>query len=883
MDKVKKYILNLVKGDLPESVISILNKLDYIVEDSYSSDSDYEFTLIDHIDAIDSKEGRFILFGEIDDREAFFEMGGVAIISNELLKSEIERTFFKRLLGDSATLQVNSGLTEDLRSLGKIKVTDHLNSGFYCDSISVKAAEEGFDFFNVKKGLFHLFNYVSEIIQKEKGSFPLDVDFGICGDTFFLQAHFPVESFYSELVWKALSKSDGSLSGMAKEASSLDIYTLKSSSKLVITSAWTKDVNSSKSIYIHGIDKFKSVRTFLEGEKPKKVKINYEEDLHLKLSRDTEDRISLSSISRIVNFLEMKEVNVEEITLDSLEDELRDYPNKNLISKLDLSSKEEILNLLLNSQKHNEIKESLESKKSSSNQKEILERFLKKIESLNIDEANEIVSLGVQDYSEAIERVSGWIDEDDEATTIVKGSREDIGEASQLIKGSKEEKDNEKFIIKGSQEDLGQNRDILEVKSLEVSEQKERDFSNVKGELPKWRSTRDSLVTDIKRRISSDEIKGHEDLSVQVSTMLRERMNISEGESTALVQGLLNDSVLEAISVDSKESSHRDDTEFEKLKEASAKKDIQLSRMMKLIDVMKKELLVSSSKNSRVDDVRHDVEIARLNTELERKNKQIEILKTNTENIVTNNETEKRTNEAIDHVLQKSLASVEIKGYESKIKTLEAMLEEAKGRSEILNTKLEDERKNSTSKSDADTAHFREKMMKSQVIINKLQKENKELGIEVENLKKVQADLSEVVVPSTNLESEQNLVEEKEREIERLVLEIKKGSDQNKAIGLKIKQLEQKNKFLTAQVEEASSKNSSGRSSGQSSDSAKFQHKVKQLERLNNNFKAESDKAKAELAEKKKEILKYKQEANLLKSKVTEFERKLAINKKKAA
>ncbi|PIK13906.1 hypothetical protein [Halobacteriovorax sp. JY17] len=883
MDKVKKYILNLVKGDLPESVTSILAELDYVIEASYSPDFDYEFTLIDHVDAIGSKEGRFILFGETDDRESFFEMGGVAVISSELLQSEIERTFFKRLLGDSATLQVNSGLTEELRSLGKVKVTDHLNSGFYCDSISVKAAEEGFDFFNIKKGLFHLFNYVSEVIQKEKGSFPLDVDFGICGDTFFLQAHFPVEKFYSELVWKALSKEEGSLSGMGKEATSLDIYTLKSSSKLVITSAWTKDVSSSKSIYIHGIDKFKAVRPSLEGEKPNKVKINYKEDLHLELGKDKGKSISLSSISRIVNFLEMKEIDVEEITLDSLAGVLRDYPNQNLISKLDLDSKEEILNLLLNSQKHNEIKESLEIKKTSSNQKEILEKFLKKVESLNIDEANEIVSLGVQDYTEAIERVSGWVDEADETTTVIKGAREDIGETSQLIKGSKEEEDNEKVIINGSQEDLGQNKDILEVKSLKVNEEAERDFSNVKGELPKWRSTRDSLVADIKRKISSDEIKGHEDLSVQVSTMLRERMNISEGESSALVQGLLNDSVLETVSDEKREVPSFDSTEFEKLKEASAKKDIQLSRMMKLIDVMKKELLVSSSKNNKVDDVRHDVEISRLNTELERKNKQIEILKTNTENIVTNNETEKRTNEAIDHVLHKGLASAEAKGYESKIKTLETMLEEAKERSETLNTKLEDEKRNSTSKADADTTHFREKMMKSQVIINKLQKENKELGAEVENLKKVQAELSEVVVPSRNLESDQNLVVEKEREIEKLVLEIKKGSDQNKAIGLKIKQLEQKNKFLTAQVEESSSKNGSGRSSTQSSDSAKFQHKIKQLEKLNNNFKAESDKAKAELAEKKKEILKYKQEANLLKSKVTEFERKLAINKKKAA
>ena len=253
-----KYILNLIQGSLPESLSTILEELTYTVSQRVEEGVVYEFTLIDTFDPEALYKGKLVLIGETDSRELFFQRDGVAIVSKELLDRGVERTFLRRVLGENSTLQVSSSFAGELDSLGKVKITDHLNSGFYCDSIAAKSGEAGFEFFKVKKGIFHLLNYASEVIHEDKGSFPVDIDFGTCDDSFFLQAHFPIEGFYKELVEKSLSTFSGSLSSALNEVTSLDIYTLERTDKLVISLVWNKHVDSHKSIYMHGIEKFEA-------------------------------------------------------------------------------------------------------------------------------------------------------------------------------------------------------------------------------------------------------------------------------------------------------------------------------------------------------------------------------------------------------------------------------------------------------------------------------------------------------------------------------------------------------------------------------------------------------------------------------------------------
>ncbi|GEM_PF-6776949 len=879
-DTSKKYILNLLESVIPKQLTTVLEDMLFSIEVDINNELDYEFALIDNINTECPPDTKKIYFGKLKDRKSFFEKGGIAILSMDIVNSETELTYFKRLLGDNSTLDVVDSFQTKLRALGSIKVTDHLNSGFYCDSIAVKAAEEGFKFLNIKKGIFNLFSLISDIVFEDKGEFPVDVDFGVSGESFFIQSHFPVEEFYSELIWELLSDEKSPLSLMIDSSKTIDIYTLKKTEKLVVTISWGKQESLNKSLYIHSIDAFRAANRKTKIDQVRPLKLNYNKDLELDLPKKKKSSLSLSKISRVVTFLKQQEVDIGKITISNVTDYLGNYPNQALVANLGALEKEEILNIIQDQEIQNEVSSSIEKEKKKLSD-DLLESFMNKVEGLNLNNINEIISLGLQDYTESTQRVSGWMDEVDDSVQIVKGSLEDIGEDSILVKGSQEDigedstlvngskeiLDEDSLTVRGEREDIGEDKDKLELKSLGDNQPA--------SELPRWRTSKDLLVSQIKKKIANKEFKNPEDLESGFSKILQDEMNLSEQESMALSSGVLNESAIESFQKRAEREEEKNDGESLRLKDAVAKKDIQISRMMKLIDAMKKELLVKSPKAEDVDKLKNDVEIKRLQTEIENKNSQIEILNKNVEILNSKQMNDKS-------ITVEPIEAIETKEYEARIKSLESTLSDTKERNEILNEKLEKEREEFTIRVSEETIQFREKMMKSQKVINTYQKENKELLLEIEKLKVAQEELSNIE-PEPLKAVDTNLIDEKVQEIETLNLELKKAADQSKGFGLRIKQLEQKNKFLLAQVEQGNRVKNKNKSTGNSNGDNKLQHKVKHLEKLSNNFKSEAESVKLELAEKKKEIHKLKLDSSLLRTKVTDLERKLAVNKKRAA
>lgn len=302
-DNSKKYILDLLQTPMTRKVKTILEDLFFTLETSENKEISYEFVLIDDINKECPSGSKIIFFGKLKDKKPFFEKGGVAVLAEDVFDSEVELTYLKRLLGENSTLDVADSLQTELQALGKVKVTDHLNSGYYCDSIVVKAAEEGFNFLNIKKGVFNLFGFISEIILDDKGEFPIDVEYGFSGNSFFIQSHFLVEEFYSDLLWELLSDESSSLALMVDSAKTIDIYTLEKTQKLVVTASWAKEYTQNKSLYIHSIDSFRPANRKTKLDKVKPLTIDYKKDHELHLPKNKKTPLSLSSISRIVNFL----------------------------------------------------------------------------------------------------------------------------------------------------------------------------------------------------------------------------------------------------------------------------------------------------------------------------------------------------------------------------------------------------------------------------------------------------------------------------------------------------------------------------------------------------------------------------------------------------
>ena len=123
---------------------------------------------------------------------------------------------------------------------------------------------------------------------------------------------------------------------------------------------------------------------------------------------------------------------------------------------------------------------------------------------------------------------------------------------------------------------------------------------------------------------------------------------------------------------------------------------------------------------------------------------------------------------------------------------------------------------------------------------------------------------------------------EKNKEVNKLKLELSAANNKTKGLELKVKELAQKMKFLSAQAQSAEEHRERPKGDADyvsKSSEEKLEHKVKQLELMNNKLTTVSRKAADDLNEKKKEAMKYKAEVTALKHQVATLERKLA-NKK---
>jgi chromosome segregation ATPase len=126
----------------------------------------------------------------------------------------------------------------------------------------------------------------------------------------------------------------------------------------------------------------------------------------------------------------------------------------------------------------------------------------------------------------------------------------------------------------------------------------------------------------------------------------------------------------------------------------------------------------------------------------------------------------------------------------------------------------------------------------------------------------------------------------KDKELQTLKIENGKLSDQAKAITIRCKQLEQKMKFLNAQVESANKgrgQMSSNSKSGSSGREAKLALKLKQLETSREKMSMDTQRLSSQLDAKKKEAVVLTTENNLLKNKMAELEQKLNKIERKAS
>lgn len=123
-------------------------------------------------------------------------------------------------------------------------------------------------------------------------------------------------------------------------------------------------------------------------------------------------------------------------------------------------------------------------------------------------------------------------------------------------------------------------------------------------------------------------------------------------------------------------------------------------------------------------------------------------------------------------------------------------------------------------------------------------------------------------------------IQSKNQQIEKVTTELRLLEDTAKALNIKVKSLEQKNKILQSQLEGASNEAESDATKVDT----RFVQKIKQLETLNGNIQEENKKLQVELQAKKAEAHKHALENKTMKTKMHQLERQVAnLSKKRAA
>jgi hypothetical protein len=942
-DVSKKYILNLCENNLSDYLKKFFLEIEAEISDKNIEEKVFDFILIDNESITLPVTKPVIFVGELVDRINFFKNNGVAVISNEFIKDSIEEVILKRLLGNNSSLNIEKAFDTKIDSNGSFKVTDHLNSGYYCDLLAAKAALSDFSYLNIRNSFFNLMNFISLVIDSDSGEFPVDVDFGISEEKFVIQTHFNVENFGAELLWSSFGDKENSfLKNSLDYCETIDCYILEKTGRLVLTLIIDKSESKMNNICIHNIKSFKLINIEELSGTSKVVSLGDIGEVKLASEKIQsiskvqnileDDQVSqghLVSITRVTKFIKNSGISTEGLSLENFDQIVSGYPNKNVLELLTVSDKNLIIESITNEVTCENLSHSLEEVEEVVGLDDFLESLVTKIDGLSPDEANEIISLegdvteisstvvkGTADEEESSVTIKGSFEDQGEENEMVKGSREDLTEESQMIKGEREDLTEPTQMIKGSKEDLTEPTQMIkgdstpedttkvvikgESQNSTAGEMTRLDFSSAENKA-QWSSAKLDIISEVRKRaaILKESGKSLKDLNQEVSEIVSNKLNMNSSESEVLSKGLFENAsekfvTDKNIGKGNGGNALRAKLENDKLKQDLDRRDSQLVRMKRLIDGMKRELV--QKKELETDELKSSatelgpsstasLDVINLNAELEKRDKQIELLKKNLD--ASNQNSEKLKNTLSDQNEPREVISntdeLELNNLKSEVKKLESQLQMAQARAESSNKRAENEKEMSSNRSANETKMFREKLAKSQEVISKFQKDNSDLSREVFELKKLKEDFeNKANLLASNDHTEE--LKEKETQLTEVSKVSKQNEDRYRAANLRIKQLEQKNKFLTAQVSQASKKSST--SSGGSASAKmdpKASHKLKQLERVNEKLKASSGKFETELAAKKKEAHQFKLENNTLKLKIDELERKLSKLDKKAA
>ncbi len=751
-----------------------------------------------------------------------------AFLDEKHLTADVVKALLTNYFG-SAEFDLVDRYSQAYHNIYTLKIHDFLNMGYFIDTIVIEAYKSNFDFEKIRNFLNSTLTHALKLVEKLEDHSPLDVSFSYSdvGFAIDISLNAPENSFKKDLT---------SLKNLSSNTNYFDLNYFQKRERLSFSALWFKEekLRTHKSFFFTEV----ALRTDSEssaevinrmdeaGEpifyEPKKV--NNDEALKLKLAR----KFTLF----IKNYRSNEEIPPElsSLTLEGIDDYLTHYPRQEAIKELDDEIKNFIIKLLCDDDLYNGLSEYVQNIANSN-----LDAHMSSIQTI-------LGSKSLADISEVLRIKDGKTDDDSNDQTALKGWSDNLNEEEWKVKRSRlvDKIEKEVKIIKGGGKKVVED-DILRAVSSQLDVNSEDVSAFIKA------IVEEAVINEVLQKEKLEEVltRHFENGKVNHANIsAREKL---EGQVVRMKK-IMEQMKLEMIKM------RAELVETKAVNKVSDLSDSQHLELSELKNALKKTVEIMKNKEKMAAKQRSDLELI-----IQSKDERAKALEDRIKALKVDfsNSSDHTNEEKLEQMLAEN-------------KSLTARLDLANNKINIISDNMDKKDNDSTAKKDKEILILKRNIQMAQSLIEKFKQERIDVEAKLFEEREKYAKLRDekpmvtVVKDSEQIAQLQNITTDKK------ILE-----EKYKLQSIELKKLEQKLKFSLAQLDESQRKKAAPAASAVKSNEVY----IKQLESAN----ARIADAATDLAERKKEILKLKQENNIMATKLAEVEKKLSNTEKKAA
>lgn len=758
-------------------------------------------------------------------------------ISKEMFSSVQGKKLLSSYFKDAQEFDLVDRYSKEMKDIYTVKIHDYLNVGFFIDSIVIEAYKAKFNIDGLRSYLNTALSFAFKKVEKSRESMPIDISYSHNGEAFTVQISMIIDHF------KGQAELGDHFDNMIAEANYFDSTYFHKKNKLTLSTLFFKEesLKSAKAYFFTEIAKrsndMDQETAQLHSGLVQKENVSYE--VVKKTAEEENARFTLARKFALFirNFRKNEEspIPVAKLELNDVINYLGHYPRQEALRDVDGEVKEFIFKLLKDDDLFNGI-----------------DNQIQKIAGTNLDSQ-------VQEIQKVL---GGKSLNDIEDIMVIKGGQTEKTENT-IVKGWMENLPESQKVSGPDNQPLSDNQ-IWEVRKLQLN-------VKIQDEVARVNSEGRNIVQDDIVRVMAKELDAKEqDVKFVVGGIVEEVVSNEMLNAKRLEEEFAQKVLNLQPAVD----------------QVKEKLESQVSRMKKIIDHLKKDMMKLQAEKTERDELdraptesdQTNIELAKMKVALSRtlealkgKERIMEKIKSDADNALKHKDLkidflEQKIEEVKNEFTRsREFANEErLEKLESENKTLLARLELANKKVNIISENLENKETALLEKREKEIDNLKATMQISQSLVEDLKQEKI----------KLEAHLSAERDTVRKLKEEKGgkgQDEEKDGMIQVLSADRKALEDKLKLQSMELKKTEQKLKYTLSQLDASNKKKPSGAKSSEAY--------AKQLDQAN----ARMAESTAEVTEKRREILKLKQENQVMSSKITELEKKLANLDKKVA